>query len=92
MHTEQVLLKPWNIWKTEEEEETTRKAQKTLRLLAITSPRDGQTPLKKVFVEGYATDPFPTEIRPCLHEGTQHHRKITLGDCGDDDGRLTYRN
>ena len=28
----------------------------------------------------------------CLRGGSQHHNKIILGDCGEDNGHLTYRN
>ena len=68
------------------------KPQRNLRLLADTPPRDGRTPLQKLFDEAYHTDPFPTDILNCLRGGNQHHKKITLGDCGEDNGHLTYRN
>ena len=104
-HNEQVLLKPGNILRLEigtgkealvvdlkPTEEWKEKPQRNLRLLADTPPRDGHTPLQKSFDEAYHTDPFPTEILNCLRGGTQHHKKITLGDCGEDNGHLTYRN
>ena len=52
----------------------------------------GRTPLQNLFDEASQTDPSPTEILNCPEEGTQHHKKITLGDCGEDNGHLTYRN
>ena len=103
-HNEQVLLKPGNILPLEigsgkdalvidlrPIEEWKEKPQRNLRLLADTLPRDGRTPLQKLFDEAHETDPFLTEILTCLQEGTQHQRKITLGDCGEGNGRLTYR-
>ena len=104
-YNEQVLLKPGNILQLEIRsgedklvvdlrltEEWKENPHRNLRLLADTPPRDGRTPLEKLFDEAYHTDPFPTEILNCLREGTQHHREITLGDCREDNGHLTYRN
>ena len=71
---------------------TGEKLQQDLRLLADTLPRDGRTPLQNLFDKAYQTHLFPTEILNCLKEGTQHHRKLTLGDCREDNGHLTYRN
>ena len=104
-HDEQVLLKPGNILQLEigsgedalvvelrPTEEEKKKPQRNLRLLVDTPPRDGRTPLQKRFDKAYHTDPFPTEILNCLRGGTQHHKQITLGDCGEDHAHLTYRN
>ena len=74
---------------TEEEKE---KPQRNLRLLADIPPGDGRTLLQNQFDEAYHTDPFPTEILNCLRGGTQHHKKITLRDCGEDYGHRTCRN
>ena len=104
-HNKQVLLKPGNILRLEirsdedalvvdlnPTEEWKEKLQRNLRLLAETPPRDGRTPWRKLFDEGYHTDPFPTEILNCLRGDNQHHKNISLGDCGEDDGHFTYRN
>ena len=97
-----MLLKPGNIVQLEKESggetlvvdqrPTREKSQQDMRLWADTPPRAGRTPLRNLFDEAYQTDPFPTEILNCLKEGTQHHRKITLGDCGEDNGHGTYCN
>ena len=67
------------------------KPQRDLRLLAYTPPRDGCTTLQHLFDEAYQTDSFPTEVLNYLRVGTQHYKKNTLGDCGEDNGHLTYR-
>ena len=76
----------------DEEEGEMGRLQRSMRLLADIPPRDGRLSLEKLFDEAYQTDPFLTEILTFIQEGTQHHRKITLGDCGDDNGQLTYQN
>ena len=104
-HNEQLLLKPGNIPRLEirsgedglvvdlkPTEEWMEKPQRDLRLLADTLPGDGHTPLQTLFDEVHHTDPFPPEILNCLRGGTHHHKKITLGDCGEDNGHLRYRN
>ena len=48
--------------------------------------------LEKQFDKAYHTNQLPTEILTCLQQGAQHQRKITLADCVDDSGHLTYRN
>ena len=77
-----VDLRPTTEW--------TEKSQWRLCLLANIPPSNGRTLLQELFDEAYETDPFPAEILTCLRDGTRHHWKITLGDCGDDDGHFRY--
>ena len=100
-----MLLKPGNILRLEigsgEEaivvdlgptEEWKEKPQWDLRLLGDTPLRDGRSPLQTLFDEANQTYPFPTEILNCLRGGTRHHKKITFGDCWEDNGHITYPN
>ena len=96
-----MILKPQNILRLETdirtmvgewEDHEEQKSHGIMCLLASNLPRNGRTPLHKLFNDDYETDLFPTEILTCFQNGTQHHRKITLGECGEENGRLTYRN
>jgi len=46
--------------------------------------------LKDLFQQGFAADPFPGEVLQMLHNGVRHSRAISLAECSEQNGCLTY--
>jgi len=56
-------------------------------------PHGNEEPsLDKLFHQGLAADPFPARILGMLWDGVCHTKEISLAECQEENGRLTYRN
>jgi len=91
---QQMVLKPHNLPpELREPENVALKSLGTsdLRLLANSPPDNGRSPLEKLFQEACDADPFLDRILQMLRDGTRQSKEISLSECKEVDGRLTYR-
>jgi hypothetical protein len=62
-----------------------------LRLLADTSPSNGQLPLDQDISEATKMDAFAQNILTMLREGKKYCRELSLSECQEQDSRLLYQ-
>ena len=88
----------------EGDELLTQRSQTFLKPTNLVNPKDGllhvcadiwdnnkEPSLEDLFQQGFATDPFPAEVLRMLQDGVRHSREISLSECEEKNGRLTFR-
>jgi transposase InsO family protein len=70
---------------------TVIKPHQILKLMADVTPEPPKPTLEELYDQAYETDSFPNTVLQMLRDNKRHCRQISLGECGNRNGRLTYR-